>query len=246
MRAGAGRACSTPSAASFRLPGRAPSRQGGHSRLGGYSTPLPPCSPSPLQFSPPCPLPSWWDNPGAGGWHWGAPAGHPAPLPLQVWLVNATVPQLLLLLLLLPAALQGRAMPAGAGREAAHTPHGAELLCLGSFEHIFPLFPLPQLTPFKREQQQPRGLTLGLWQRDTAGDTRCCPPSPRAASAPDSSNNSLAGGCSPLCVFWGGEVKARGPQLAGTAEPPPSPAALHYPAVLQGPAGQARLHLQPF
>lgn len=49
------------SAASFRLPGRAPSRRGGHSRLGGYSEPrcspaLPPCSPSPLQFSPLCPL----------------------------------------------------------------------------------------------------------------------------------------------------------------------------------------------
>lgn len=205
MRAGAGRGCSTPSAASFRLPGRAPSRQGGLSRLGGDSPPLPPCSPSPLQVSPLCPLPAWIPHHGGtipeqGAGTGGAPAGHSAPLPLQVWLSKATVPQLLLLLF--PAALQGRATPAGAGREAAHTPHRAELVCLGPFEHIFPLFPLPQLTPFKREQQQqPPGLTLGLWHGDTAGDTQCCPPSPRAAPAPDSSSTSSARACSPLCFL---------------------------------------------
>lgn len=107
-----------------------------------------------------------------------------------------------------PCSPAGHAMPAGAGRLL--TPHtGLSLCAWGILSTFFHFSPLPQLTPCKREQRWPRGLTAGLWQGDTAGDTRCCPPTPGAAPAPDSSSTSLARGYSPQCVFWGGGLKLR-------------------------------------
>lgn len=130
------------------------------------------------------------------GLHWGAPARHSAPLPLQVRLPKATLP----LLLLLPAALQGRATPAGAGRLL--TPHtGLSSCARGVLNTFFHSSPPSQLAPCERERRWPHA---GAVQGDTAGDTWCCHPTPGAAPAPDSSSTSSAGGCSPLCVFWGG------------------------------------------
>lgn len=146
MRAGAARGCSTPSAARFRLPGRAPSRRGGHSRLGGYSEPR--CSPPWLpcflfssltqEFSPLCPLPTWILHQGGTIPEQGAALGGssqalsstPAPGPASKGYVTPPPPRS-------PAG----PCYAGGRWEAAHTPHRAELVCQGRFEHIFPLFP---------------------------------------------------------------------------------------------------------
>lgn len=170
--------------------------------------------------------PSGWDNPGAGGCTGGLQPGTRLHSRSRSGFQRLRYPS--------SSSPQGRATPAGAGRLL--TPHtGLSSCARGVLNTFFHSSPPSQLAPCERERHQPRARAV---QGDTAGDTWCCHPTPGAAPAPDSSSTSSAGGCSPLCVFWGGGVKAQGPQLAGTAEPPPSPAALHYPAVLHPGPGQ--------
>lgn len=175
-----------------RLPGRAPSRGEATAGGGGHSEPR--CSP-PLPPCPRCPLcvPSIkGDNAGAGGWHWGAPAGLSALLPLRVWLPKALVPVPVPVPSSSSSSLQPRLCYASGLGEPAHTPHRAELWAWGHSNTFFHLSPFPGSVPARGTRPGP-----GAWQGDTAGDTRCCPP------LRGSSSSSSARGCSPLCVFWG-------------------------------------------
>lgn len=143
VRAGAAGGCSTPSAARLRLPARAPST--GEGTAGGEVTPEPaapqPCLPAPLSalgLSPLRPLP-------VGILHQGGtiPEQGLAPRGSSRALASTPAP-----------AFKGQPSPPpghpcvlGRCWEAAHSPHRAELVCLGRFQHFSTFLPFPSSLP---------------------------------------------------------------------------------------------------